>query len=173
MVLGHSASIISSHVAKTGVLITTRTFTGRVYRYWACVPCNLAKGNKWPTPTQRRKGYRLADSCREQDYGVHFVEDAVGKLVPQTPCGEYHIVALQLNRDRLQELRLLRNQKQTRLNDALVLQQELERSITPQSDAEAEAKRRLLAFVQREIEYLQAELAVSIPFISLQNTRNE
>lgn len=134
--------------------------------YWACIPCNLFKHDKWPTAVQRRKGYRFANPCHEQDYGVHFVESDIGELPPQTPCGEYHVRTLRLNRAWLRHLRIERNQKQERLNEALTLQEELEGAVTAQPDAEAEVKLRLLSFLRNEIEALQRELTIGIPFIA-------
>ena len=134
--------------------------------YWVCVPCNLFKHNKWPTAEQRNKGYRFADPCREQDYGVHFVESDDCELWPQTPCGEYHVLTLRLNRTWLRRLRVERNQKQERLNEALALLDELERTVNAQPDPEAEVKVRLLSFLHNEIEALQRELSIAIPFIA-------
>lgn len=134
--------------------------------YWSCIPCNLFKHDNWPTAEQRRQGYRFADPCREQDYGVHFVESDVGELMPQTLCGEYHVLTLRLNRAWLRRLRLERNQKQERLNEALALQEELEQTVANRSDPEAEVKLRLLSFLRNEIEALQRELQVGIPFIA-------
>ena len=135
--------------------------------YWSCIPCNLFKHDNWPTEEQRRKGYRFADPCREQDYGVHFVESDDFELLPQTPCGEYHVLTLRLNRAWLRRLRLERNQKQERLNEALALQEKLEQAVTSCPDAGAETKLRLLSFLRNEIEALQRELAIGIPFITL------
>jgi hypothetical protein len=121
--------------------------------YWSCFPCNHFKGNQWPTAAARRRGRRFADPCQERDYGVHFVENELGELVPQTPCGAYHVAALRLNRPRLRYLRLLRNLGQQRLAEALALENELKRTV-----AEEDGQRSgLLAFMRGEIEALQAE----------------
>ena len=137
--------------------------------YWVCIPCNMIKHDKWPTKEQCQQGYRFADPCHEQDYGVHFVESDGGFLQPLTSCGEYHISMLRLNRAWLRELRLARLQKQSQLNEANQLREELERLITANStDATVEMKQRLLSFLVHEIESLQSELAVAIPWISTQ-----
>lgn len=150
-----------------------RSKSGRVNDYanlyWACIPCNQFKHDNWATGAQRLEGYRFADPCREQDYGVHFVESDTGELLIQNPCGEYHVRTLRLNRAWLRYLRLERNRKQKRLDEALVLREALEQAVTARPDAEAEEKRRLLSFLNNEIEALQGELTVSIPFISLQD----
>jgi hypothetical protein len=137
--------------------------------YWSRFPCNHFKGNHWPTAAQRRQGQRFADPCQEQDYGVHFVENESGELAPQTPCGAYHVTALRLNRPRLTHPRLLRNAKQQHLAEVLALQQELERAVAMRSGAEAEDRQRLLTFMRREIESLQAKLSVAIPLIPQEN----
>ena len=131
----------------------------------------MIKHDKWPTEEQRHRGYRFADPCREQDYGVHFVESDEGVLEPLTPCGEYHVSMLRLNRAWLRELRLARLQKQSQLNEAKQLREELESLIAAKpADATSEMKQRLLGFLAHEIEALQSELAVAIPWISTQGT---
>lgn len=137
--------------------------------YWACIPCNMFKHDKWPTAEQEKKGYRFADPCREKDYGVHFVESDSAELLPQTPCGEYHVLSLRLNRAWLCQLRVERKRKQERLSEAFALQEELEQEIISREDEEAEVKLRLLSFLREEISALQRELTVSIPFIASQD----
>ena len=134
--------------------------------YWVCIPCNSNKHDRWPSREQRRKGYRFADPCREQDLGVHFVGSHDGLLRPLTPCGEYHVSVLRLNRLWLCELRRERLHKQSRLDEALQLCQSLELAIETQpSDAAAEMKHRMLAFLYQEIEALQNDLAVAISLV--------
>ena len=132
--------------------------------YWVCIPCNMIKHDKWPTSDQLRRGYRFADPCREQDAGVHFIELDNGLLQPLTPCGEYHISTLRLNRSWLQQHRRDRTQKWTRLNEAHQLQVELESVIEarPVDDA-TQIMSHLLSFLSLEIEVLRSELAVTIP----------
>jgi uncharacterized protein (TIGR02646 family) len=127
--------------------------------YWACMGCNHIKGDAWPTPSERRRGRRFADPCREQDYGVHFMENEQGELVPQTPCGEYHVQALRLNRPGRVERRRERNELRARLAEAMALIERLEQEAATPLEHEA------MAHLQREIESLQAELAIAIPFI--------
>ena len=124
----------------------------------------MIKHNKWPTSEQLRRGYRFADPCREQDVGIHFIESDDGLLQPLTPCGEYHISTLRLNRSWLQQHRRDRTQKWTRFNEAHQLQIELERAIEarPADDA-TRMMQRLLSFLSQEIEALRSELAVTIP----------
>ena len=134
--------------------------------YWACIPCNMIKHDKWPTREQRRRGYRFADPCSEEDGGVHFVESDNGLLQPLTPCGEYHVSMLRLNRPWLQELRRERGRKHLRLNEAHQLREELERAVEARpADATTEMKHRLLSFLCQEIDALQGELAAAIPLI--------
>ena len=134
--------------------------------YWACIPCNMIKHDKWPTREQLRQGYRFADPCSEQDGGVHFVESDEGLLQPITPCGEYHVSMLRLNRPWLQKLRRERGHKQSRLNEAHQLRKELEQAVKARpADATTEIRHRLLSFLHQEIEALQSELAVTIPSI--------
>ena len=132
--------------------------------YWVCIPCNMIKHNKWPTSEQLRRGYRFADPCREQDAGIHFIESDDGLLQPLTPCGEYHIATLRLNRSWLQQQRRDRTQKWTRFNETYQLQVELERAIEarPANDA-TQMMQRLLSFLSQEIGALRSELAVAIP----------
>ncbi len=132
--------------------------------YWVCIPCNMIKHNKWPTSEQFRRGYRFADPCSEQDVGVHFIESDEGLLQPLTPCGEYHIATLRLNRSWLQQHRYDRSQKWKRLNEAYQLQDELKRVIEARpTDEVTRTIQRLLSFLSQEIEVLRNELSVAIP----------
>ncbi len=135
--------------------------------YWACMSCNHIKGAVWPTSPERRKGYRFVDPCREQDYGVHFVENEDGNLIPQTPCGEYHVLKLRLNRSTRLALRRERNEFAAHLAEALVLIERLEKRTATVSCPESADERVVIAHIQREIELMQSELAVAIPFIPL------
>lgn len=138
--------------------------------YWVCIPCNMIKHDKWPTNEQRRRGYRFADPCREQDYGVHFVESDEGLLQPLTPCGEYHISMLRLNRAWLQQHRQERIRKWMRFREASQLQDELKRAIQVRPiNAEMQMMHRLLSFLSEEIEILQSELTVAIPWVPTEN----
>ena len=131
--------------------------------YWVCVPCNLNKHDKWPTPEQRRQGYRFADPCREQDIGVHFEGSRDGLLQPLTPCGEYHVSMLRLNRLWLRELRRDRAHKQSHLNEALQLLHSLGLALeTRPEETITGVERRMLSFLHQEIETLQSDLAAAI-----------
>ena len=142
--------------------------------YWVCIPCNMIKHDKWPTSEQLNRGYRFADPCREQDAGIHFVESDDGLLQPLTPCGEYHISMLRLNRSWLQQHRHDRNQKWIRFNEAYQLQVELEGAVEvrPVDDA-TRMMQRLLSFLSQEIDALRSELAVAIPRSDLKNMSNK
>jgi hypothetical protein len=131
--------------------------------YWACIGCNHVKGEAWPTPEEQRQGMRLADPCCEQDYGVHFIENEQGELVPQTRCGEYHVLTLRLNRPSRVAYRLARNKLIMQLAEAVVLVEQLEQE--PATDL----KRKIIAHIQTEIDLLQAELAIALPFIPPQD----
>ena len=134
--------------------------------YWVCIPCNLNKHDKWPTREQQRKGYRFADPCHEQDIGVHFVGSHDGRLQPLTPCGEYHVSMLRLNRQWLCELRRERVHKQSHLNEALQLLHSLELAIQARPEENiSRVERRMLSFLQQEIEALQSDLASAISLV--------
>lgn len=75
----------------------------------SCSWCNKWKSGAWPTPSQEKRGIGFIDPCCEHDYGVHFVENDDGELVPQSRRGEYHIKRIRLNRQTRIELRQTRN----------------------------------------------------------------
>ncbi len=127
--------------------------------YWACAGCNCIKSESWPTPVARRRGARFADPCREQDYGVHFIENGQGELVPRTRCGDYHVLSLRLNRSSRIAYRRARNRLTLRLAEADTLVERLEWQ--PATDL----KRAIIAHIRQEIEWLRAELTIAIPFI--------
>ena len=137
--------------------------------YWVCIPCNIIKHDKWPTEEQQRQGYRFADPCREQDSGVHFVESDNGLLRPLTPCGEYHVSTLRLNRAWLQQHRQDRTRKWARFTEASQLYEELKQIIEARpTNAATQMMHRLLTFLAEEIKVLESELAVAIPRIPTQ-----
>lgn len=131
--------------------------------YWSCAGCNRIKGDNWPTPTETARGCRFADPCMEQDYGVHFVENLVGNLMPRTPCGEYHVGTLRLNRPPRVERRRERNEFNARLVEAITLVDQLEQ------ERPSPSERAVLAHLEREVASLQAELAIAIPYIPPQH----
>jgi uncharacterized protein (TIGR02646 family) len=127
--------------------------------YWACIACNRTKGDSWPSADQRARGFRFADPCREQDYGLHFVEDDSGYLVAQTPCGEYHIWKLRLNRESRVKRRRERSERAAKLEEALVLVRSLgNRALEP---LERQALDQIISLLRE----LEAELQFAIPII--------
>lgn len=127
--------------------------------YWSCIGCNHIKSDTWPESSLIAQGYRFADPCREQDYGVHFIEDENGKLVALTPCGEYHILYLRLNRDSRVKLRRDRAALTRLIEEGITLVHQMEQQMTTPTEKE---------LLQRVIQLLQAqqeELAFAIPFI--------
>ena len=59
---------------------------------------NGAKSDNWPSSSDRKRGLRFLDCCREQDYGKHIFEDPkTHELVGVTPAGRYHIEMCDLN----------------------------------------------------------------------------
>ena len=134
--------------------------------YWVCIPCNMIKHDKWPTREQRRKGYRFADPCSEQEGGVHFVESDDGLLHPLTACGEYHVSMLRLNRTWLQQHRRERTHKWSRLNEANQLMEGLAQVAEANSEeVSVQIMQRLFLFLSQEIRTLQSELELAIPLI--------
>jgi hypothetical protein len=124
--------------------------------YWSCKHCNSSKGDAWPSLTETRQGWRFADPCAEQDYGVHFVENDQGVLEPRTLRGEYHVERLRLNRPWLVARRLERRQNAAHLGEVEGrLGGRLPTSVTP---PEREALVPILDF-------LRAQLETAIPFI--------
>jgi len=127
--------------------------------HWACGGCNRAKGDLWPTPDEEGRGIRFADPCREQDYGVHFVEDEHARLEPRTACGEYHVAALRLNRASRVRLRSGRNGLTDRLAQAEALIAHL------RAQPVSELKRQAVAHIEREVELIREGLGLAIPFV--------
>lgn len=127
--------------------------------YWVCSVCNRIKSESWPTPAERRQGMRFADPCREPDYGVHFSENGNGELVPQTRCGAYHVLTLRLNRSSRVAYRRERNRLAAQFAESVALLEQVEQEPTTNLNL------RIIAHLQQEIEFLQSELAVAIPFI--------
>jgi uncharacterized protein (TIGR02646 family) len=127
--------------------------------YWACIACNHTKSDSWPSADQRARGYRFADPCREQDYGLHFVEDDSGYLVAHTPCGEYHLLKLRLNRESRVKRRRERSERAAKLEVALMLASSLgNRVLDPQ---ERRAVDQIISLL-REVE---VELRFAIPIV--------
>ena len=124
-----------------------------------------------PPPMRGRTGYRNAEPHLRRDFdfrcayfGVHFIETNDGFLQPLTPCGEYHVSTLRLNRAWLWQHRRDRIQKWARLNEAWQLYAELERALEKHpTDNTTQIMQRLLSFLSEEIEALRSELAGAIP----------
>ena len=129
--------------------------------YWACRICNHIKRDHWPTPEERQRGFRFADPCQEQDYGVHFVENMQGELISLTSCGEYHIGQLRLNRDFLKQHRQERNDLILLMAETLAQIQNLEQSIQTVRVVET------TLLYSRYLKTWRDQLALSIPLIPL------
>lgn len=99
--------------------------------YWACIGCNHIKADRWPSAAELSNGYRFADPCKEQDYGFHFEDDGSGILIPKTPCGEYHIARLLLNRQSRVQDRIRRKQLREKIEEAYQLIAELADTAPP------------------------------------------
>jgi hypothetical protein len=127
--------------------------------YWTCMGCNRIKRDAWPTVAERRRGLRFADPCKEQDYGVHFVENEDAELMPLSPCGQYHVQMLRLNRPHRVARRRERNEVAAHLAEALSLIEHLEQDVPTLQERE------LIGYLRREIERLSSELAIAIPLI--------
>lgn len=68
--------------------------------------CNLSKGDTWPTPTEKKLGFRFINPCEEIDYGNHIYEHIEsGLLVGVSPAGAYQIEKCNLNADFLVKAR--------------------------------------------------------------------
>jgi hypothetical protein len=131
--------------------------------YWACIACNHTKGDSWPSADEQARGYRFADPCREQDYGHHFVEDGSGYLVAQTPCGEYHIGKLRLNREMRLKRRRERRELAAKFEETIMLANSLgNRPLDPE---ERHALDHIILFLQE----LEAEMAFAISLIPAMN----
>ena len=64
----------------------------------AVAHCNNKKSENWPTLSDRRKGIRFLNPCKEHDYDEHIWEDPdTHELVATSPAGRYHIDCLDLN----------------------------------------------------------------------------
>lgn len=81
--------------------------------------CNGSKLAKWPTEEQERKGIRFLNPCKEQDYGVHIVEDPIShELKGVTIAGRYHMITCDLNAPHLVRERCLRAEYRDTLQKA-------------------------------------------------------
>jgi HNH endonuclease len=71
--------------------------------YYACRPCNHAKGNTWP-PSLEAEGYGFLDLCSEA-FSAHFHEREDGSWRPLSRRAEYTLERLRLNRAHLVTIR--------------------------------------------------------------------
>jgi len=83
--------------------------------YLATLHCNLAKGDWWPTTSEKRSGIRLLDPCAETEYGEVIFEDSDGVLHGTTPTAKWHIRKLGLNASHL----CIERQERRQLHDLL------------------------------------------------------
>jgi hypothetical protein len=83
------------------------TITGRkrhVYSnlFLASRFCNNRKQANWPSPKERRLGFRFLNCCEEIDYGEQILEDpTTHRLVGTSKAAIYHIRVLDLNAQHL------------------------------------------------------------------------
>jgi hypothetical protein len=72
--------------------------------YYACRPCNHAKGSTWPDRFLEAAGYGFLDPCVET-FSAHFQEEADGSWIPRSRRAEYTLEKLRLNRSHLVKIR--------------------------------------------------------------------
>lgn len=72
--------------------------------YYACRPCNHAKGNTWPDSSLEAEGYGFLDLCSEA-FSAHFHEEEDGSWRPLSRRAEYTLERLRLNRAHLVTIR--------------------------------------------------------------------
>lgn len=86
--------------------------------YYACDVCNRYKGARWPDSDQRGQGYRFFDPCA--DFASrHFRDDGTGHLYSLTPCGDYSIKVIRLDRQQLRNMRRERRELTQRYREGL------------------------------------------------------
>ncbi len=66
--------------------------------YYSCGKCNRYKGSSWPSENLMERGFRFSDPCAEDMYITHLSEDEDGRLEAVTPCGQYTVDHIGLNR---------------------------------------------------------------------------
>jgi hypothetical protein len=124
--------------------------------YWSCKSCNGLKWEHWPRETERKRGNRYADPCRELDYGQHLIEKANGMLVAITQCGRYHLKKLVLNRPDLVEWR----RKRTEIRELVArCKQEIQNLQSAGKSASS-----LAAYASAIAEH-ERQLVIAIPYI--------
>ncbi len=74
--------------------------------YYACHPCNLVKGEKWPSLDLLEQGTGFVDLC-VHEFDLHFRETPEGIWAPLASSASYTIHSMRLNRPHLVELRRL------------------------------------------------------------------
>jgi hypothetical protein len=73
---------------------------------YACDPCNMRKGDRFPTTEQQERGYRFFRPDHDI-HSEHFKRNGV-RLEPKSGTGNYTISMLDLNRGMLRRLRHIR-----------------------------------------------------------------
>ena len=126
--------------------------------YWSCRGCNHFKGETWPTAWESAQDFRFADPCAERDYGWHFVEDQTGELIWRTPCGEYHLLYLKLNRPSRKKRRKRRNRELQLLSEIESILQEKRNDLTTDPV--------LLQTLMKTVREKKREMALNIPLIA-------
>jgi hypothetical protein len=72
--------------------------------YYACDSCNRYKRDTFPSAADTTLGRRFFDACADLSRD-HFRLVPTGDLTPLSPCGDYSIRAIRLNRRLLIEIR--------------------------------------------------------------------
>ena len=81
--------------------------------------CNGAKGDVWPSASDRARGCEFIDCCKEVDYGnVIFEDPLTHRLVGTTPAAIYHIEMIDLDNPGLVKAREHRSKVLSTLAEA-------------------------------------------------------
>jgi hypothetical protein len=121
--------------------------------YYSCDICNRYKAAQWPDAAQQGRGYRFYDPCA--DFASrHFRDVGTGRLESLTPCGEYSIKKIRLDRGELRRMRKERRELMQRYRDGLRQLRELRADV-----ATAEEPRRgIVAALISTLEFALAQM---------------
>lgn len=89
-----------------------------VNMYYCCDVCNRYKAAKWPSTALQGRGYRFYDPCADFA-SQHFRDDGSGRLLSLTPCGEYSISVIRLDREQLRRIRQERRELNQKYREGL------------------------------------------------------
>lgn len=101
--------------------------------YYSCAICNWTKSDTWPSDAEILRGERFWDPCQDRSIDHFRCDSSSGEISHLSPCGQYTIDEIDLDRPLLRQMRIKRIHRQKRFREALIVLRNIREQLNPDS----------------------------------------